>query len=82
MHAVLGRHHLPRLWELDRPTGQVVRYQRQRPGELLHLDIKPQGRIPAGVAIGCWGAPPAAATDPGSAMTTCTWPSMTTPRVA
>ena len=35
--AVLARHQLPRLAELDRPTGQVVRYQRQRPGELLHL---------------------------------------------
>lgn len=48
VHAVLRRHQLPRLWELDRPTGQVVRYQRQRPGELLHLDVKPQGRIPDG----------------------------------
>jgi transposase InsO family protein len=48
VHAVLRRHQLPRLWELDRPTGQVVHYQRQRPGELLHVDIKPQGRIPAG----------------------------------
>jgi hypothetical protein len=34
LHAVLARHLVPRLWELDRPTGQVVRYQRQRPGEL------------------------------------------------
>jgi transposase InsO family protein len=48
VHAVLARHRLPRLWELDRPTGQIVRYQRQRPGELLHVDIKPQGRIPDG----------------------------------
>jgi hypothetical protein len=32
-----------------------------------------------GVATGCWGAQPAAATDPGSATTTCTWPSTTTP---
>jgi transposase-like protein len=36
------------LWELDRPTGQVVRYQRQRPGELVHVDVKKQGRIPDG----------------------------------
>jgi transposase InsO family protein len=48
VHAVLARHQVPRLAELDRPTGQVVRYQRQRPGELLHLDIKKQGRIPDG----------------------------------
>lgn len=25
-----------------------MRYQHQRPGELVHLDIKPQGRIPTG----------------------------------
>jgi Integrase core domain len=25
-----------------------VRYQRQRPGELVHLDVKKQGRIPDG----------------------------------
>jgi transposase len=37
--AVLVRHRLPRLAELDRPSGQVVRYQRQRPGELVHVDI-------------------------------------------
>ena len=39
---------MPRLGELDRPTGQPVRYQRQRPGELLHVDVKKQGRIPDG----------------------------------
>jgi leucine-zipper of insertion element IS481/Integrase core domain len=48
VHAVLGRHQVPRLAALDRPTGQVVRYQRQRPGELVHLDVKKQGRIPDG----------------------------------
>jgi transposase InsO family protein len=48
VHAVLHRHQVPRLWELDRPTGQVVRYQRQQPGELVHLDVKKQGRIPDG----------------------------------
>ena len=26
VHAVLARHQVPRLGELDRPTGQVVRY--------------------------------------------------------
>lgn len=48
VHAVLVRHQVPRLAELDRPTGQVVRYQRQQPGELVHLDVKKQGRIPDG----------------------------------
>jgi hypothetical protein len=28
--------------------GRWVRYQRQRPGELLHVDVKKQGRIPDG----------------------------------
>jgi transposase InsO family protein len=46
--AVLARHQVPRLWELDRPTGTVVRYQRQMPGELVHVDVKRQGRIPEG----------------------------------
>ena len=48
VYAVLRRHRMPRLWELDRPTGQVVRYQRSRPGELVHVDVKKLGRIPAG----------------------------------
>ena len=45
---MLRRHQVPRLGELDRPTGQPVRSQRQRPGELVHLDVKKQGRIPDG----------------------------------
>jgi transposase InsO family protein len=48
VHRVLVRHRVPRLGDLDRPTGQVVRDQRQRPGELVHLDVKKQGRIPDG----------------------------------
>jgi hypothetical protein len=27
------------------PRGEIVRYQRERPGELLHVDIKKLGRI-------------------------------------
>ena len=48
VHRVLWRLGAPRLADLDRPTRQVVRYERERPGELLHVDIKKQGRIPAG----------------------------------
>ena len=48
VHAVLRRHRLTPLAHLDRPTGQVVRYQRARPGELVHIDVKRQGRIPDG----------------------------------
>jgi len=48
VHAVLRRTGAPRLADLDRPTGQIVRYQRQRPGELVHVDVHKQGRIPDG----------------------------------
>lgn len=45
---VLRRHGVPRLADLDRATRIVVRYQRERPGELVHVDVKKQGRIPDG----------------------------------
>lgn len=38
-----------RLAALDRATGEPVRrYERSRPGELVHLDAKKLGRIPDG----------------------------------
>jgi transposase InsO family protein len=37
-----------RLAHTDRASGVVVRYQRQHPGELVHLDVKKLGRIPDG----------------------------------
>ncbi|QDI73202.1 IS481 family transposase [Streptomyces calvus] len=49
VHRVLVRHGLNRLSFLDRPTGQVIRrYERDRPGELVHVDVKKLGRIPDG----------------------------------
>ena len=46
VHAVLTRHGMHRLAWLDRPTGQLVRrYERDRPGELLHVDVKKLGRL-------------------------------------
>ncbi|WP_097958498.1 IS481 family transposase, partial [Streptomyces sp. wa1002] len=49
VHRVLTRHGLNRLAFLDRPTGQVIRrYERERPGELVHVDVKKLGRIPDG----------------------------------
>jgi transposase InsO family protein len=46
VHAVLTRHGLHRLAWLDRPTGQIIRrYERDRPGELLHVDVKKIGRL-------------------------------------
>ncbi|WDF42285.1 IS481 family transposase [Streptomyces sp. T12] len=49
VHRVLARHGLNRLAFMDRPTGQVIRrYERARPGELVHVDVKKLGRIPDG----------------------------------
>ena len=39
---------VPRPRDLDRSSGKVVRYERERPGELVPVDIKKQDRIPAG----------------------------------
>ncbi len=48
-HRILTRHGLNRLAFLDRPTGQVIRrYERDRPGELIHVDVRKLGRIPDG----------------------------------
>lgn len=47
--AVLHREQVPRLADLDRPTGLPVRrYQACHPGELVHQDHKKLGRIPDG----------------------------------
>ena len=49
VHRILTRHRLNRLAWLDRPTGTVIRrYERERPGELIHVDVKKLGRIPDG----------------------------------
>jgi transposase InsO family protein len=58
---VIRRHGLPALGHLDALTGAPVRrgpasrvrYERQRPGELIHIDVKKLGRIPDG---GGWRA--------------------------
>lgn len=49
VHQVLVRYRCPRLAHLDRATGQPVRrYERARPGELVHVDVKKLGNIPDG----------------------------------
>jgi len=49
VHAVLTRYRCPKLAHLDRATGQPVRrYERDRPGELVHVDVKKLGNIPDG----------------------------------
>lgn len=53
---ILRRHQLPYLCELDPITGAIIRaskatttrYQRERPGELVHVDVKKIGKIPDG----------------------------------
>jgi transposase InsO family protein len=49
VHAVLVRCRLNRLWHVDRRTGEPVRrYEHDRPGALLHVDVKKLGNIPDG----------------------------------
>ena len=49
VHAVLVRHGLNRLAWMDRPTGRVIRrIHTERPGELVHIDVKKQAVIPPG----------------------------------
>lgn len=49
IYRVLVRHDLARLSQLDRQTGAPIRrYERSRPGELVHVDVKKLGRIPRG----------------------------------
>ncbi len=48
VYGVLRRHGCSRLRDRDRPTRAVIRYVRERPGELLHVDVKKLGRIPDG----------------------------------
>lgn len=64
---ILRRHDIPYLRECDPLTGTVIRasretttrYERDRPGELVHVDVKKIGRIPDG---GGWRARGRAAT--------------------
>jgi transposase InsO family protein len=59
--AILRRHRVPYLRECDPLTGEVirsskttaVRYERDTPGDLVHMDVKKLGRIPPG---GGWKA--------------------------
>ena len=61
INRILHRHDLPLLRDCDPLTGDVIRasktttirYERDRPGELVHMDVKKIGRIPDG---GGWRA--------------------------
>lgn len=84
---VIRRAGLPVFSRLDALTGELVRtgpvttrrYERARPGDLLHIDVKKLGRIPlvgGGGRLAEENAPPTHAATGG---TTCTRRSMTTP---
>jgi transposase InsO family protein len=59
--AILARHQVPKLYQCDPLTGEVIRsskvtalrYERPEPGDLVHIDVKKLGRIPDG---GGWKA--------------------------
>lgn len=46
VYAVLRRHQATRLRDFDRISRKPIRYVRERPGELVHVDVKKLGRIP------------------------------------
>jgi transposase InsO family protein len=49
VHQVLRRYGCPRLAQLDRATAVPIRrYERDHPGELIHVDVKKLGNIPDG----------------------------------
>jgi transposase InsO family protein len=49
VHAVLVRCRINRLASIDRVTGEPIRrYERERPGELIHVDVTKFGNIPDG----------------------------------
>lgn len=56
LHNIWGRHGMSRLSDLERRSGRVVRrIETTRPGELIHIDVKKQARIPKG---GGWRVTP------------------------
>ena len=49
VHRVLVRHGINRLRWMDRPTGRLIRrIETNRPGELVHIDVKKLARVPSG----------------------------------
>ncbi len=89
-HGSWRRHQMPPLATLDPITGEViraskataVRYERARPGELVHMDVKKLGRIPDGggwKAHGRGAGPIRDRAIKDRATTTCTRWSTTTP---
>ena len=85
---IIRRAGLPRLADIDRITGETIRasratdhrYERDRAGDLIHVDVKKLGRIPDVVAGAptdaqspCVGAVSASITSTSPSMTTLGW---------
>ena len=81
----LGRHGVSRLSDLERRSGRVIRrIETSRPGELVHVDVKKQAKIPKGGGWRVNGVHARPETTvrpvgPGSATPTSTPPSTPTP---
>jgi transposase InsO family protein len=65
IYGVLARHGMSRLAHSDRASGVVIRYQREHPGELVHIDVKKLGRIPDGGGHRAHGRSPSTPTGRG-----------------
>jgi len=49
LHRIWVRHGVSRLSDLERRSGRVIRrIETSRPGELVHIDVKKQAKIPPG----------------------------------
>jgi transposase InsO family protein len=49
LHGIWARHGISRLSDLERRSGRVIRrIETSHPGELVHIDIKKQAKIPPG----------------------------------
>ncbi|MFV5998946.1 helix-turn-helix domain-containing protein [Streptomyces sp. NPDC056231] len=75
VHRILVRRGLNRLRDLDPPTGEqlrkVIRYEHDRVGDLIHVDIKKLGRIPAGGGAGaCTASAPTQPVPPSAPVRT------------
>jgi hypothetical protein len=82
IYGGLRRHGQSRLDHTDRPSGVPIRYEKDRPGELVHIEVKKLGRIPDGAVTGCWDdprQPVGPRVSAGSATTTSTPAWTTTP---
>lgn len=72
VERVLARYRMPKLVYLDQPpvcqcgAPSPMRYERATPGELVHVDIKKQGRIPDGGGIANSDARSATTTNAGA----------------